>query len=96
MYVVIPDKLQAGSDAGVVGLTRVCAPRRGNRLRRPLFAAPKLPTKHNDEMSDIPMSCIATKNSLINPFRTPVPFWGHAIQIPSSLSQIVPKTGLRF
>ena len=33
--------------------------------------------------------------SQFNPFRTPVPFWGHTTQIPSSLSSIVPKTRLR-
>ena len=31
----------------------------------------------------------------VNPFRTPVPFWGHTTQIPSNLSPIVPKTRLR-
>ena len=31
----------------------------------------------------------------INPFRTPVPFWGQATQIPSNLSPIVPKTRLQ-
>ena len=32
----------------------------------------------------------------VNPFRTPVPFWGQGTQTPSNLSQIAPKTGLRF
>ena len=31
----------------------------------------------------------------LNPFRTPVPFWGHTTQNPSSLSSIVRKTRLR-
>ena len=35
-------------------------------------------------------------NGVVNPFRTPVPFSGHNTQIPSSLSQVVPKTGRRF
>ena len=32
---------------------------------------------------------------ILNPFRTPVPFWGHSTQIPSHLFSIVPKTRLR-
>ena len=32
----------------------------------------------------------------LNPFRTPVPFWGQGSQIPSNLSPIVPKTRLEF
>ena len=34
-------------------------------------------------------------NYAINPFRTPVPFWGRGTQIPSNLSPIVPKTRLQ-
>ena len=33
--------------------------------------------------------------SPLNPFRTPVPFWGQTIPIPSNLPPIVPKTRLQ-
>ena len=43
-------------------------------------------------------SCCARycEERFLNPFRTPVPFWGQGTQIPSNLSPIVPKTRLQF
>ena len=38
---------------------------------------------------------LAWRYDPINPFRTAVPFWGQASQIPSSLSPIVPETRLQ-
>ena len=40
-----------------------------------------------------PQNGTAVLKGLINPFRIPVPFWGHASQIPSSLFPNCPQNG---